>query len=179
MTPKWIIHFFIVLILIYPKLHFAQNKTLTPPPKLSLLEESVLKGDLAQIKELLKARPLSKNPQLQGRTLLFAVMMNNPDAAELLLASGAQPDQKIPPGITPLAVAVEYNQLDLVRIFIKYKADINQKIAKTQLIDLAYQNGYTQLYDTLKIAGAIPTLPLTSHPNTHPPSKKIPPKNKK
>ncbi len=97
--------------------------------------------------------------QAPSKELATAVMKNNVATAETLLAAGANPNApvEIVPGFptTYLVTAAGNGSLDLVRILLKHKAQVNQPDGfKTTALMAAAGKGNKALVELLLASGA-------------------------
>ncbi|MBF0205263.1 MAG: ankyrin repeat domain-containing protein, partial [Oligoflexia bacterium] len=96
------------------------------PRSLNDLEMAVIANDELQVEELSKPANLSMlNPSNteMGFPLMFAVINDNLVIADILLKSGAKVDTKMMGGITSIYVAVMRNQVGMVKLLLRYKAN--------------------------------------------------------
>lgn len=99
----------------------------TAAPAYQTIDEAITKGDLADVKLHLAAKPESAN---QGRDkvrtpLAQAVLRNKTEIALALLAAGAKPDTQDTSQRTTLHLAVERRNAPLVAALLKAKANPN------------------------------------------------------
>jgi len=81
------------------------------------------------------------------------------EIVEYLAQNGANVNYKDEDGWTPLHWAVQNGHLDIVKILIKYKADVNAKIEKGRrkgfsVLDIAVTFQHQDIIDFLKSQGA-------------------------
>ena len=113
-------------------------------PAYQTIDESIAKGDLADVRVHLAAEPASAN---QGRDktrtpLAQAVMRNKSEIALLLLENGAKPDAQDASQRSILHLAVERNNAQLVAALLKAgaKPDARDKAGWTPLHHAAAKN---------------------------------------
>lgn len=97
--------------------------------------------------------------QTQSHELSKAILKNNASAAETLLISGANPNTviEVVPGFptTYLITAASNNSLDLVKLLLKYKAQVNQPDAfKATALMAAVGKGNKAMVELLLSSGA-------------------------
>ena len=95
----------------------------------------------------------------QTQELAKAILKNNAPAAETLLTAGANPNAAIEvvPGFatTYLITAASTNSLDLVKLLLKYKAQVNQPDAfKATALMAAIGKGNKAMVELLLASGA-------------------------
>ncbi|MBF0297218.1 MAG: ankyrin repeat domain-containing protein [Oligoflexia bacterium] len=118
------------------------------------LELAVINNDFDRVKKLATAKNINIKDSDQGFPLMYAVYNDNLQIAEFLLQNGAKVDNKMREGITPIYLAVTRNEVSMVELLIKYKADVNQNIKGTTLIDYAKIAKYYEIKGLLLNAGA-------------------------
>ncbi|SFP87609.1 ankyrin repeat domain-containing protein [Hymenobacter arizonensis] len=101
----------------------------------------------------------SAHAQTPSRDLSKAVLKNNAAAAETLLSAGANPNApiEIVPGFatTYLITAASNNSLDLVKLLLKHKAQVNQADAfKSTALMAAASKGNKAMVEVLLANGA-------------------------
>ena len=97
--------------------------------------------------------------QTSNHTLTKAILKNDVPTAETLLTSGANPNAgiEIVPGFptTCLITAASNNSLDLVKLLLKHKAQVNQADAfKATALMAAAGKGNKDMVELLLISGA-------------------------
>ena len=97
--------------------------------------------------------------QAQTQELSKAILKNNAAAAETLLTAGANPNTaiEIVPGFptTYLITAASNNSLDLVKLLLRYKAQVNQPDAfKATALMAAVGKGNKAMVELLLASGA-------------------------
>jgi ankyrin repeat protein len=102
---------------------------------------------------------LTTHAQAQSKELATAVLKNNASAAETLLTSGANPNAaiEIVPGFstTYLITAATNGSLDLVKLLLKHKAQINQSDGfKATALMAAAGKGNKAMVELLLASGA-------------------------
>jgi hypothetical protein len=102
---------------------------------------------------------LTTHAQVPGKELATAVMKNNVAAAETLLKAGANPNApvEIVPGFptTYLVTAAVSGSLDLVKVLLKHRAQVNQPDGfKTTPLMAAASKGNKALVELLLASGA-------------------------
>ncbi|MBD2721226.1 ankyrin repeat domain-containing protein [Hymenobacter armeniacus] len=101
----------------------------------------------------------SAHAQTPSHDLAKAILKNNPAAAETLLSAGANPNAAIEvvPGFptTYLITAASNNSLDLVKLLLKHKAQVNQADAfKATALMAAAGKGNKAMVELLLASGA-------------------------
>ena len=98
------------------------------PPQYKTIDESIARGDLADVRRHIAANPESvskgKNPSLSP--LQQAVLRNKTEIAVVLLEAKAEPNQVDGSKRTLVHLAVERGNADLIPVLLEYKADPNQ-----------------------------------------------------
>ena len=102
---------------------------------------------------------LTTQAQTQSQDLAKAILKNNAAAAETLLTSGANPNAviEVVPGFptTYLITAASNSSLDLVKLLLKYKAQVNQPDAfKATALMAATDKGNKAMVELLLASGA-------------------------
>jgi len=115
-----------------------------PDPAQADPRDAVRRGDLALLKEILKANPgADKATEERPYTLLYvAVMSGNADIAALLLENKADPNSVNLEGATPLHLAAAMGKEKLVDLLLKFHAEpgITDKNGRTALLMAASMN---------------------------------------
>jgi ankyrin repeat protein len=113
-------------------------------------------GNLATIRLLLREGPglvFSKN-SLGDTPLHTSVASGQKEAAELLLANGAEVDAKNNYGSTPLHYAADYNHRDLAELLLANNANVDAKDDKGYTpIDIAVVKGHNEVAELLSQHG--------------------------
>lgn len=80
--------------------------------------------------------------------LMNAVLLKNINIIKILLAAGANPDLPDILGQTPLNIAITYNSLDIVKLLIKAKANLNWRIKydKSELSNFVIKNNFGESF---------------------------------
>jgi len=93
------------------------------------IHQAALDGDMAKLKELIKADPHQVNivDYDNNTPLHLAASHNHAGAVEYLLENGADVNAKNSVGMTPLHVAVKQGFIDVVKALLSYKPDLNIK----------------------------------------------------
>ena len=102
---------------------------------------------------------LATRAQSQNKELFAAIMKNNAAAAEPILTAGANPNTaiEIVPGVptTYLITATGSGNLDMVKLLLKYKAQVNQPDAfKATALMAAAGKGHKAVVELLLASGA-------------------------
>ncbi|KAJ3289853.1 hypothetical protein HDU79_003703, partial [Rhizoclosmatium sp. JEL0117] len=83
-----------------------------------------------------------------------AVAQNHKSILILLLESGATPNKYLQNNTSPLEIACRLGQVDMVRLFIKYNADLNIRRGDRTPIAAACENGHLDVLELLLEHGA-------------------------
>ncbi len=98
------------------------------PPKFETIDESIARGDLADVRRHIAADPESvnkgKNPTLSP--VQQAILRNKTEIALVLLEAKAEPNQADPSKRTLVHLAVERGNAELIPVLLEYKADPDQ-----------------------------------------------------
>ncbi|MBF0362516.1 MAG: ankyrin repeat domain-containing protein [Oligoflexia bacterium] len=122
--------------------------------EISHLEVAVMENDFDRVKKLAIPKDINPKNTEQGFPLIYAVFNDHLQIAEYLLQKGAKVDAKMKDGITPIYLAVTRNQVSMVELLLKYKANVNQDVKGTTLSDYAKIAKYTEIHNILIKAGA-------------------------
>ncbi|WPB79255.1 ankyrin repeat domain-containing protein [Archangium violaceum] len=112
------------------------------------LSYAVGKGHTAIVDALLKAGASVRSPAEPGRTPLHEAV--DPDSAELLLAAGAELDARDKSSSTPLLSALGRKKPEVVKVFLRHKADVR----------LADRDGTTALHAAARFSTELSSLLL-------------------
>jgi hypothetical protein len=116
--------------------------------------QMVSKGDVAKLAKLV-ARGQDVNARdSEGRTLLLHA--RDPDVARWLIAHGSDVNVLSNEGFTPLMEATRYGRIELVKVLIEAKADINLRSPTRNVtaLQLAEETGHEDIAALLRQAGA-------------------------
>jgi ankyrin repeat protein len=117
--------------------------------------DAVMNRDAAGLRALLQKKADVNAPQIDGSTALhWAVYHDNLQAADLLIAAGANPKAITREGVTPLAMATQFGSLPMVERLLKAGADPKQlgPNGETMLM-FAARNGNPRLVELFVEAG--------------------------
>jgi ankyrin repeat protein len=118
--------------------------------------DAVQSGDKASLRALLAQHVDVNAPQADGTTALhWAIYRNDPEAADLLIRSGANASAATRLGVTPLSMASLYGYAPLTERLVKAGADVNGRSpnGETPLM-FASRNGNADAVKALLAAGA-------------------------
>lgn len=129
----------------------------SPPTYAGDIHDAVIKGDLAEIKAIIRDNPGSINAtDKDGRTPLhLAVIGGNRNAVEFLVKTGADVNAEDSAGETPRSYAVKYGKRDIESILIERNAAKKGKSVP----------GYASIQG---IESQIPGIHITGHPPNPP-----------
>ncbi len=82
-------------------------------------------GEQSLRQAILEGRPIEEIRQIGGTLSDLSIAIEHPQAMQLLLEQGADPDQTNPFGKTPLMYAAQYNQLETARLLLAAGANAN------------------------------------------------------
>jgi len=117
--------------------------------------DAVMNRDVAGLRALLQKKAEVNAPQIDGSTALhWAVYHDNLQAADLLIASGANPKAVTREGVTPLAMATQFGSVAMVERLLKAGADPKElgPNGETMLM-FAARNGNPRLVELFVEAG--------------------------
>lgn len=138
------------------------EETVVPTGTVSTLDQAIMLGDTAQVKQLL-AQGADPNTQVpgMGSVLSFACATNNTEAAKALIAAKADINTvDISSGFTPLMMAVQMGNKELTELLLKEGADVNiahrikGKPTGLNALKIAQNGGFAEITDLLLSAGA-------------------------
>jgi len=118
------------------------------------IHEAARKGDLPQVRALLRANPElvnSKDENLGATPLFFVAAGDNKDMAELLLANKADVNLGSRDGQTPLHIAAAVGNKAMVELLLAHGADVNArdyKLGETP-------SGWARLKDHTELAESL------------------------
>ena len=118
------------------------------------LHSAVHYGDLEMIRGLLECKANVDARNIYGDTpLLFALTLrrlDDPEAVQILLGHGADPNARTDDGSTALHFASEYGNAEIARVLIEHGADVEVKDdeGKTPLV-LASEGGHEKIIELL------------------------------
>ena len=123
------------------------------------LPDAAMSGDFDRVKQLLQQ---TEKPDLAALAsdgtppLHWAIRYENAEAVKLLIAAGADPNQKSRYDLIPLQVAVENDDAEMVRLLLKAGADAKARIPTGETILMAAAaRGQPDVVKALIGAGAI------------------------
>lgn len=127
----------------------------TPTPLLvtrqeTPLELAIIEDEFYEVEKLLQQGNSADGTADLAFPLIFAVIKNNLGIAELLLKSGANPNKKMPNGLTALHWAVFHNQVDMVKTLLKFGADTQIPLNGATPYQLAIEANYQEISELLK-----------------------------
>ena len=117
--------------------------------------DAVMNRDVAGLRALLQKKADVNAPQIDGSTALhWAVYHDNLQAADLLIAAGANPKAVTREGVTPLAMATQFGSVAMVERLLKAGADPKElgPNGETMLM-FAARNGNPRLVELFVEAG--------------------------
>ena len=117
--------------------------------------DAVMNRDVAGLRALLQKKAEVNAPQIDGSTALhWAVYHDNLQAADLLIAAGANPKAVTREGVTPLAMATQFGSVTMVERLLKAGADPKElgPNGETMLM-FAARNGNPRLVELFVEAG--------------------------
>ena len=117
--------------------------------------DAVMNRDVAGLRALLQKKAEVNAPQIDGSTALhWAVYHDNLQAADLLIAAGANPKAVTREGVTPLAMATQFGSVAMVERLLKAGADPKElgPNGETMLM-FAARNGNPRLVELFVEAG--------------------------
>jgi ankyrin repeat protein len=117
--------------------------------------DAVMNRDAAALRALLQKKTDVNAPQVDGSTALhWAVYHDNLQAADLLMAAGANPEAVTREGVTPLAMATQFGSVPMVERLLRAGADPKQvgPNGETMLM-FAARNGNPRLVELFVEAG--------------------------
>ena len=85
------------------------------------------KGNVAVAKFLIEKSKTINTSSDMGTPLMASIVKGNNVIAELLLQKGANPDLTDNKGTTALMYATQFQNIDAVKLLLKYKADLQHK----------------------------------------------------
>lgn len=127
----------------------------------SLLSFAVLSDDVAQAEaflEYLDEASLKSIPKLGSRLLLSVCHQYKPHQKTMLIVllnAGADPVLPVDSKSTALGMAVSDNNIEAVRLFAEYGADLNDPRIGYSLVEEARRYGYEEMAEVLVELGAI------------------------
>ncbi len=140
----------------------ATQTTATPADPAGTLDQALMAGDTAQVKNLL-AQGADPNTQIPGvgPALLFACTAGNVEAARALIEAKANVNTVgATTGFTPLMMAAQLGNKELVELLVKAGANVNAahqvngQATDLNALKMAQNGGFTEIVDILKSAGA-------------------------
>ena len=122
----------------------------------SVVADAVMNGDASTLRALLQKKSDVNAPQVDGSTALhWAVHLDNLDAADLLIRSGANVSAATREGVTPLAMAALYGSIPMVERLLKAGAGATERGPNGEtMLMFAARNGNPGLIKVLIAAGA-------------------------
>jgi ankyrin repeat protein len=118
--------------------------------------DAAMRGDVAAVRTLLRAKADVNAAQVDGATALhWAIYLGDGGLTDLLLRAGAKPDAQNRAGMTPLAMAALFGHAPLVDRLLKAGADAKARgPGGATMVMLASRNGRPDVIRLLVEAGA-------------------------
>lgn len=117
------------------------------------LTNAIRKNDLEAVKNLLKAKVNLEEIESEDTALSLAIRKNRNEITHLLLEASANPNVRLKGGKTPLMLAVCGKNLELVKLLLEYKADINATTERETMLVLACGCSNAEIVNHLFAAG--------------------------